>query len=69
MALTSARWPGRTQGQNIDALSVLEHRVRKLQELTEIRAMHVTVAGHALHEFQSAVPSVLSEPELTIHTR
>jgi hypothetical protein len=41
----------------------------RLQELTEIRAMHVTVAGHALHEIQNAVPGVMPEPELTIQTR
>ena len=42
---------------------------QEVAEADEIRAMHVTVAGHALHEIQSAVPSVVSEPELRIHTR
>ena len=47
----------------------LRRRRYRLQELTEIRAMHVSVAGHALHEIQNAVPGVMPEPELTIQTR
>ena len=42
---------------------------KKLAELQEIRAMHVTVAGHALREIEEAAPGVRPKPELTIHTR
>jgi hypothetical protein len=41
----------------------------KLQELTEIRAMHITVARHPLHEISEAVSDVLPRPELTVHSK